>query len=97
MGILLWSAADTLQPIGCILWRVMGFNAADHSKPGRKTMLEPQAETPKILRDFHRRQAKLNVDAGDLKAAEWHGRQAQKAHKQVLKSEKQITPLLGLI
>lgn len=46
-------------------------------------MLEPQAENPKILLDFHRRQAALNREAGDLEAAEWHGRQAQRALKQV--------------
>lgn len=40
-------------------------------------MLEPQATNPKVLLEHHRRQAALNFEAGDRRAAYWHGRQAQ--------------------
>lgn len=46
-------------------------------------MLEPQAENPWVLRDFHRRQAALNIEAGDFEASSWHGVQAQKAAAQI--------------
>jgi len=44
-------------------------------------MLEPQAENPKVLLEHHRRQAALNREAGDKKAAEWHGIRAQRAYR----------------
>lgn len=46
-------------------------------------MLEPISSDPKILLDHHRRRAKLCVEAGDQKGAQWHGIQAQRAFKAV--------------
>jgi len=48
------------------------------------SMLEPQAEDPKVLLEHHRRQAALNFEAGDLKAARWHGVRAQRVIKRII-------------
>lgn len=46
-------------------------------------MLEPQAENPRLLLEHHKRRAQLAYEAGDNRAAYWHGRMAQKARKDV--------------
>lgn len=54
-------------------------------------MLEPTADNPKVLLEHHRRQAQLNREAGDLRAAEWHGRMAQRAFRDVQRREHEAT------
>lgn len=56
---------------------------------GVQTVLEPQCDDPAALWDHHKAQAELNRAAGDLPAAYWHGRKAQKARKAMLQQEHQ--------